>query len=125
MTDIKSLLLTLARLQKASGATREAKDTAVLAEMARSGDFIERIGSLDLVEYFLAELRASEGNKARFDQTLKEMRKPGLLTEAQAQAITKQFLNTKASFRTKAAAVEAIRDARARDDRLQGKLRAS
>ena len=125
MADIRSMLAALARLQKATGATNEAKDTAVLSDLATAGDLTERIEKLDLVVYFLGELRASQGNKARFDQALKDMRKPGLLTEAQAKAIARQFLSTSASFRNKAAAIEAIRDARARDDRLHAKLQAS
>lgn len=119
------MLAALSKLQKASGAAAAAKDTAALAELANGDDLAARIESIDIVQYFLDELRASATDKGRFDEALKDMKKPGLLSDAQAKAIAKTFLETKAAFRSKAAAIEAIRDARARDDRLGDKLKAS
>lgn len=123
--DIRAMLAALSKLQKASGAAAAAKDTAALAELANGDDLAARIESIDIVQYFLDELRASATDKGRFDEALKDMKKPGLLSDAQAKAIAKTFLETKAAFRSKAAAIEAIRDARARDDRLGDKLKAS
>lgn len=125
MGDIKSLLAALAKLQKASGASSAAKETTVLAGLAESGDLAARINEIDLVVHFLDALRAAREDKAQFDQVLQDMKKPGLLSDTQVKSIARQHLETKSSFKTKAAAIEAIRDARARDDRLQGKLKAS
>ncbi|MBL8551447.1 MAG: hypothetical protein JNJ73_15790 [Hyphomonadaceae bacterium] len=122
---LHSMLAALAKLQSASGASAAAKDTALLAKLAQAGNLVSRIEQVDVIGHFVGELKASHGDKARFDQTLNEMRKPGLLTDVEVKAIARHYLETKATFKTKAAAIEAIRDARARDDRLPGKLAAS
>lgn len=125
MANLQDLLRSLVKVQEESGAKVAARETRHIAELASDPGLVERIERFDLVDYFEGELQAAKGNKQQFDELLKSMARPGMLSKTEASEVARRFVGGRAKYASKAAALEAIRDRRSRDAGLKDKVDAS
>jgi hypothetical protein len=122
MANLQQMLRSLVKIQEESGAKTAARDTRVVAELAADDALVERLERLSLVDYFEGELNSAKDHKAQFDEILKSMARPGMLTKGEASEVASRFVGGRSRYASKAAALEAIRDRRSRDAGLKSKV---